>query len=116
MPYSWSRRARSAGLPLTWTAPSRFRQVADDPEERRLAAAGRPDQGDEFAGLHVEVDAVQRGHACPEPLGDSFERDRFHATCSGARFKTRRSSRTTARKNVIPSSAQATIVAQKFAG
>ena len=41
---------------------------------------------------------------------------RFHATCSGARFRISRSSRTTARKNMMPSSAQATIVAHEIRG
>src|SRR6266568_1991085 len=48
----------------------------------------------------------------PEPLPHVA----FHATCSGARLSTSRSRRTTPRKNVMPSSAQATIVAQRFAG
>src|SRR3954453_6934367 len=50
----------------------------------------------------------------PEPLPP--EHVTFHATCSGARLSISRSSRTTARKNVMPSSAQAVIVAQRFAG
>src|SRR5438034_3972909 len=94
----------------------RLGQVADDPKERRLAATGRADERDELARLDVEVDPVQRGHAGFEPLRHSLERDGVHAMFSGARLSTSRSSRTTARKNVIPSSAHATIVAQRFAG
>ena len=37
-------------------------QVADDPQQRRLAAAGGADQRDELARLDVEVDPVEREH------------------------------------------------------
>ena len=40
-------------------AARRLDQVADDAQERRLAAAGRPDQRDELAGLDVERDVLR---------------------------------------------------------
>ena len=62
MPYSWSRRARSAGFPLTWTVPAvglvrspMIRSSVDLPQP------DGPDQRDELARLDVEVDPVQRG-------------------------------------------------------
>ena len=106
-----------SGLAVDLDGPcSRLGQVADDPQKRRLAATRRPDQGDELTWLDVQVDPVQRGHPGAESLRDASERYRAHATCSGARLRTTRSSRTTARKNVMPSSAQAMIVAHRFAG
>ena len=47
-------------MPLTRSVPDcRRHQVADQPEQSRLATAGRPDQGDEVAGWELEVDASQ---------------------------------------------------------
>ena len=42
-------------------AARRRHQVADHAQQRRLAAAGRPDQRDELAGPDVEVDVLERG-------------------------------------------------------
>jgi len=35
-------------------------QSADDPQQRRFAGTGRPEQRDEFAGLDLEAHVVQR--------------------------------------------------------
>ena len=49
-------------------AGGRLVEAGDEVEDRRLAAAGGPDEADELAGVDVEVDAGQRGHgALPEP-------------------------------------------------
>ena len=37
-------------------------EAADQIKQRRLAAAGRPEQGDEFAVLHLERHLVERQH------------------------------------------------------
>ena len=37
-------------------------QTADDVEQRRLAGARRPDDGEELAAFDVEIDAAQGGH------------------------------------------------------
>ena len=74
-------------------------QVADDAQERRLPAAGRPDEGDELAGEDVEIDRLQRRDATrAEGLRHVAERDDglgAHPTCSGARRTTSRSARRT---------------------
>ena len=56
-------------------AGRRFDQVADDPQQRGLAATGRADQGNELAGLDVEVDALQRRHSGLELLRDALDRN-----------------------------------------
>ena len=99
----------------------RLDQVADDPEERRLAAAGRPDQGDELPGADLEVDALERPDlALCELLRDGLELDDIrllvHATCSGARRTTIFSTTTTTRKKTIPSAAATRFVAHRFSG
>src|SRR4029079_2122371 len=87
-------------------APGRRRdQVADDAQQRRLAAAGRPDQRDELARVDLEVDVLQRDRAALELLRDALDRDRCHATCSGARRTTSFSAATTTRKKRTPSAA-----------
>ena len=37
-------------------------ETGDEPEEGGLARAGRPEQGEELAFVHVEVDAVDGDH------------------------------------------------------
>ena len=62
-------------------------EATQDRHERRLARARRPDQGEELAGLHGQVDPAQRPHrdaVAAERLrqGLRFD-DRFHrASCS----------------------------------
>ena len=102
-------------------ALARLDQVADDPQQRRLAAAGRADQGDELARLHVEVDPVEREHvAALEALREPGDRDgggiRAHATCSGARRTSSRSAIATTEKKRIPSVAAMMFVAQRLSG
>src|SRR5262249_37967656 len=94
-------------------------QVADDPQQRRLAAAGRADQRDEFLRPDVEVDPAQRGHAGLELLRDALDRNGgtvAHTTRSGARRRTKCSTRTTAPKNTKPSTAQMMFVAPSRSG
>ena len=103
-------------------------EVADDAKEGGLAASRGPDQRDELARMDVEIDRRERGHAGPAgrgvALGHTAEGDRggpghgrgAHATCSGARCTTRRSASKTTEKNVIPSAAATTFVAQSDAG
>ena len=84
---------RRAGLPLTVTSPDgRLDDVADDAEQRRLAAARRADQRDELALADVEVDALERGHAASlehlREAADGDDRLLGHTRCSGARRTT----------------------------
>ena len=44
-------------------APGRRDEVADHPEQRRLAAARRPDERDELAPGDVEIDALEGGRS-----------------------------------------------------
>src|SRR4051812_30419609 len=56
-------------------------EAGDDADQRRLAAARRADQGQEFAILHGEADALQ--DAClPEGFYDAAEFDRSHLCAS----------------------------------
>ena len=50
-------------------------QVGNDPQQRRLAAAGRPDERDELAGRDLEVNGVEREVAA-EAARDGADRDR----------------------------------------
>jgi hypothetical protein len=52
-----------------------FDEAADDIEQRRLAAAARSDDRDEFTGLHVERHIADGDNAAvtAEPLGDVFD-------------------------------------------
>ncbi len=67
----WNTMPRSGpgpatGLPSTRIAAGFDRQkAADQIEQRRLAAAGRPEQRDEFAVGDLERDLVERQHLAP---------------------------------------------------
>jgi hypothetical protein len=54
-------------------------EARDDPQQRRLARARRPDQGDELPARHVEGDIVEGGKRA-ELLGDMSNRDAHVAT------------------------------------
>ena len=97
-------------------AARRLDQVADDPQQRRLAAPRRADERDELAVLDLELDVLERRRPALEPLRDAVDRDRAHATCSGARRTTIFSAPTTARKKAMPSSAAMMFVAHRFCG
>jgi hypothetical protein len=55
-------------------ARGRRDQVADHPQQRRLAAARRADQRHELAGYDLEVDPLQSGRAALEGLRDAADR------------------------------------------
>src|SRR5262249_5295457 len=101
-------------------ARARLDDVADDPEQGRLAAAGRADQRDELALTDLQVDVLQRDDAAAaERLRDALDRDdrvNAHAVASGARRTTTFSVTTTARKKKMPSAAATSFVAQRFSG
>ena len=50
-------------------------EAREHPQRRGLAAAARPEEREELAGLHVEVERVDRDRGA-EPLGDVGELDR----------------------------------------
>ena len=54
-------------LDLHCSAVGNF-QTGDDPQQRRLASAARPEQSGQFAGRDIEVDVLQRDEVA-EPLG-----------------------------------------------
>src|SRR5262245_5127617 len=56
-------------------AARRFAQPGDDAQRRRLAAARRAEQGEEFALPYVEVETVERVDAVGKRLADAFECD-----------------------------------------
>src|SRR5205085_4975567 len=97
-------------------AGARLREVAHDPQERRLAAARGADQRDELPGLDLQVDPLQGRDAAAELLRDAAEGDDAHATFSGARRTISFSAKTTTRKKEIPSSAAMMFVAQSCVG
>jgi hypothetical protein len=85
------------GLPVDGDgARGRLDQVRDQPQQRRLAAAGRPDERDELAGLDREVDVGERGHVGPaaEGLPDTGQLHGLaHGTVPGPRRRERRAHR-----------------------
>ena len=99
---------------------ARLDQVADDPQKRRLAAAGGADQRDELPRADLEIDPGQRRHARLERLREALDRDGrlglVQATFSGARRSTRRSAIRTAAKNASPRAAHTMLVAHSRVG
>src|SRR4029434_3047327 len=106
------------GLAVHGDRPARrLDQVANDPEQRRLAAARRSDQGDELTGLDRQLDVLQRDDVSAlEALRQLVDLDDAHATCSGARRTISFSAITITRKNEMPSSAAIMFVAHRFCG
>ena len=50
-------------MPFTEMVPARrLFEISDHPQQRGLAAARRPDEGDEVPVIHREVDALQGIH------------------------------------------------------
>src|ERR671925_122813 len=61
-------------MPVEPQAPrGRAQGEVQDPEERRLAGAARPDEGDGLTAPHRERDVLERGGAVPEDLADPVE-------------------------------------------
>ena len=111
------------GLPAdVHRALRRLDEVGDHAEQRRLAAAGRPDQGDELARLELEVDLLQRGRAAllerlrEPPIVTAAPALALMRRAPERVRTTSRSARTTTQKNVIPSAAATMFVAQSAAG
>jgi hypothetical protein len=67
-------RARPGPAPRNGAA-RRLAEPCDQPQRRRLAAAGRPEYRDEFAARDREVEAVERPDAPGEMFGDALEDD-----------------------------------------
>src|SRR5581483_8875402 len=69
-----------------YRAGARLDEIADDAQERRLAASGRTDQRDELARGELESDVLERSHVpARERLRDVLEPDdggSAHATFS----------------------------------
>ena len=69
------------GLPIDLHGAAGGRnQPGDHPQQRRLAATGRADQGDELALRHAQIDTVECGDiafAGGKDLADPRYRDRF---------------------------------------
>src|SRR5262245_59071177 len=111
-------------------ARGRRGQVADQAQQRGLAAARRADERHELAGPDREIDVRERvRHASGAVEGLADAADRHHArrllpahrhAHPSAAFGRPRSAyssmRRTARKKVSPSSAAASIAAQSFSG
>jgi hypothetical protein len=110
-------------------APARrLREVADQPQEGALSAAGRADEADELAGADGEIDVFEgdrRTTADVEPLPDARDLDhrgglrrslgcRHSAACRLRR--TSISATRTRAKKAIPTTAQAITVAHSFSG
>ena len=60
------RRPRQVDAVDDDRAGGRLVEPCDEPQRRRLAAAGRAEQRDELALLELEVDAVERGHGAED--------------------------------------------------
>src|SRR5206468_1091447 len=106
--------------------PRRQRHEAGEQRQQRaLAAAARPDDGDEASGRDVEIDAIEREHvvagAHRVELGDAFD---THAGGSAAflqhgahsprslRYESRLSSSEITKYSTTPSSEMLTTVAK----
>src|SRR6266550_1298013 len=59
-------------------AATRLLQAGDGTQQRRLAAARRPEQGEELAVHDGQVQPVQGAHAARELLGDPADRQPGH--------------------------------------
>jgi hypothetical protein len=68
------RRVRDIGAVEQDATLGRLFEAGDHAKRGRLAAAGGPEQGKEFAAADVEVDAVNRGQFA-EPLGQLDQQD-----------------------------------------
>ena len=104
-------------------AGGRLDQVADDPQQRRLAAARRPDQRDELARLDLEVDLLAarrrsplREALAPDGRGARRRRRRVMRRAPARLRTTILSTQGDERKNEIPSSAAMRFVAQRLGG
>ena len=70
-------------LPVHEQRPrARLDQVADDAEERRLAAARRADERDELPRRDLEIDVLERRHAGAKGLREPLDRDDALGACS----------------------------------
>jgi hypothetical protein len=56
-------------------------KACQDAQQRALAAAGRTDEGDEFAWFDVEIDTFKDGVAA-EGFGDAAKRKGAHSVAS----------------------------------
>ena len=65
-------------------------EAGDQPQQGRLAAARRPQQGEELAGLDVEVDALDGDHAAVELTADAASSTAMPVLLSGAADSSRR--------------------------
>ena len=63
-------------------ARRRLLEPGDQPQQRRLAAAGRADEDHELAVLDVQADVVDRAHAAAELLRDAVDDDLGHRRAS----------------------------------
>ena len=62
-PSEWAwRAARGVSPPSVIGAGMRLHDVGDQPQQRRLSAAARPDDRRELAGRHMHVDFFERDH------------------------------------------------------
>ena len=67
-------------------------ETRDQPERRRFATAGGPEQGDQLAGSHRQTQAVERGHSCvatPEVLEPNLDPSARGGPQPGGRDRTR---------------------------
>ena len=75
----WARASLTTRSPMTISPSDHRLEAGDHPQHRRLAAAGRSDDDDEFAVGDVQVDAVD-DRARPEALAHVVEFDLRHVT------------------------------------
>src|SRR5262249_43948282 len=53
----------------------RFTESGDDAQRRRLAAAGRPEQRDKFAGANGKIETIERHDATRKSFTDAAQSD-----------------------------------------
>ena len=80
------RQMRHVALPGEDAAAVGLVQPRHGPQQRGLSAPGRPQQEKQFAGIDLQIDAVQHRFR-PEPLGQFLDRDGYrHGRDSLLRF------------------------------
>ena len=62
-------------------------EAGDEPQQRRLAAAGRTQHGDDLGVSDVQIEVAERNGTARKHLADSFQEQVRHAQCGSAELR-----------------------------